>query len=132
MRVLTLMLLITLSSLLRGQEPQPLRIVTFTTAQDHQNMLQQLGISKLRPGPSGNDQAPNAANYDEAKANPYPDLPELLVCQDGMVVKSKEEWIARRRPEIVELFGREVLGRVPADVPKVTWNVIDEKEVTAG
>ena len=30
------------------------QIVTFTTRQDHQNMMKQLGITKLRPGPSGN------------------------------------------------------------------------------
>ena len=53
------------------------------TRQDHQNMMEQLGIERLRPGPSGNPDAPNAANYDPEKANPYPDLPELLVLKDG-------------------------------------------------
>ena len=28
--------------------------VTFTAEQDHQNMMEQLGIKKLRAGPSGN------------------------------------------------------------------------------
>lgn len=40
--------------------------VTFTKEQDHANMQQQLGIKVLRPGPSGNESAPNAAN-DKAK-----------------------------------------------------------------
>jgi len=132
MRLLTLLILVTLPGPLLAQEAKPPGIVTFTTREDHQNMLEQLGITKLRPGPSGNERAPNAANYDEAKANPYPDLPELLVCKDGTVVKKKEEWIARRRPEIVELFEQEVIGRVPAETPKVTWNVIEEKEIMAG
>ena len=35
-------------------------------------MMEQLGIKALRPGPSGNESAPNHANYDEALANPYP------------------------------------------------------------
>jgi hypothetical protein len=39
--------------------------VTFTTDQDRQNMMDQLGIKALRPGPSGNEKAPNHANYDE-------------------------------------------------------------------
>lgn len=115
-----------------AQEKSSSGIVTFTTQEDHQNMLGQLGITKLRPGPSGNESAPNHANYDETLANPFPDLPELLVCSDGTVVKSKEEWIAKRRPEIVELFEKEVIGRVPADTPKVTWKVIEEKEIKAG
>ena len=42
---------------------------------DHAHMMEQLGITALRPGPSGNESAPNAANYDEAKANPYPNIP---------------------------------------------------------
>ena len=33
-------------------------------------MMDQLGIKALRPGPSGNEKAPNHANYDESKANP--------------------------------------------------------------
>lgn len=113
-----------------AQDTKPSSIVTFSTKEDHQNMLNQLGITKLRPGPSGNESAPNHANYDEALANPYPKLPELLICSDGTQVKSKEEWLAKRRPEIVDLFEREVVGRIPQEVPKVTWNVLEEKELT--
>src|SRR5262245_31199561 len=55
----------------------------WTTVQDHQNMMAQLGITKLRPGPSGRAGAPNGANYDPEKANPYPNLPDPLVLKDG-------------------------------------------------
>jgi hypothetical protein len=48
------------------------------TAADHKDMMEQLGIKALRPGPSGNESAPNHANYDEALANPYPNLPDPL------------------------------------------------------
>ena len=34
------------------------KVVTFTTQEDHQHMQEQLGITKLRPGPSGNPDAP--------------------------------------------------------------------------
>jgi hypothetical protein len=61
-------------------EPAP---VTFTTQEDHRNMLEQLGITTLRPGPSGNPSAANGANYDESKANPYPELPALLKLNNG-------------------------------------------------
>ena len=53
--------------------------VTFTADQDHQNMMDQLGIKALRPGPNGNEKAPDHANYDESKANPFPDLPGVEV-----------------------------------------------------
>src|SRR5262245_46607507 len=91
-----------------------------TTAQDHQNMMEQLGIKALRPGPSGRAAAgaPNAANYDVAKANPYPDLPDPLVLKNGKKVKNAAMWSKQRRPEIVADFEREVIGRVPANVPK--------------
>ena len=117
---------------LGAQEKPSSGLVTFTTMEDYQNMLHQLGITKLRRGPSGNEAAPDHANFDEALANPFPDLPELLVCRDGTAVKTREEWIAKRRPEIVELFEQEVIGRIPAGTPGVTWKVIEEKEITTG
>jgi len=95
----------------------------WTTAQDHANMLAQLGITQLRPGPSGRADAPNAANYDPAKANPFPDLPELLVAKNGTKITTPEQWWKTRHPEILADFEREVIGRVPAHVPKVTWEV---------
>jgi len=85
-------------------------------------MMEQLGIRALRPGPSGNEQDPNHANYDEAKANPFPKLPDVLTLESGRRVTTREQW-TKRRAEIVELFDREVFGRVPRTVPKVTWTV---------
>src|SRR5215212_4135776 len=58
----------------------------WTAAQDHKNMMQQLGITKLRPGPSGRQGATNSANYDPAKANPFPDLPDPLTLKNGRKV----------------------------------------------
>jgi hypothetical protein len=95
----------------------------WTAAEDHQNMMAQLGIRALRPGPSGNESAPNHANYDEATANPYPNLPDALRLKNGARVTTPAAWWDRRRPEIVEDFEREVLGRVPGTVPKVVWTV---------
>ncbi|MCJ8165324.1 acetylxylan esterase [Pontibacter sp. E15-1] len=104
-------------------------LVNFTAEQDHQHMMQQLGIQSLRPGPSGDESAPNHANYDEALANPYPNLPPLLTLKNGKKVTSPEMWWKKRRPEIVEQFEKEVYGRVPKQVPKVTWEVlINERE----
>ena len=94
---------------------------TFTAEQDHQNMMDQLGIKRLRPGPSGNDSDPNHANYDESKANPCPDLPDVLTLKNGKKVTTPDAWWKMRRPEIVEDIEREVYGRQPANLPKVTW-----------
>src|ERR1700752_3272717 len=95
----------------------------WTAADDHQNMMDQLGIKALRPGPSGNETAPNHANYDESKANPFPNLPDALTLKNGKKVTTAEMWWNQRRPEIAEDFERAVLGRVPKDVPKVMWTV---------
>jgi hypothetical protein len=87
-------------------------------------MMQKLGITSLRPGANPNKpDAPNAANYDEAKANPYPNLPDPLTLKNGKKVKDAKTWWNQRRPEIVEDFDREVYGRVPRNTPKVTWEV---------
>jgi len=102
------------------------------TAADHQNMLKQLGIRKLRPGPSGNEQAPNHANYDEATANPFPKLPEVLTLNNGTKVTTPAMWWNQRRPEILEGFDREVLGRVPKNVPGVTWTVTNTVDGMVG
>jgi hypothetical protein len=104
----------------------------WTAAQDHQNMMDQLGIKALRPGPSGTETAPNHANYDEATANPYPDLPDVLTLKNGKKVKTAAEWTKQRRPEIVEDFDREVLGRVPKNAPRVSWEVVKTVEGKVG
>ena len=103
-----------------AQDPPP---VTFTADQDHQNMMDQLGIKALRPGPSGDEKAPNHANYDESKANQYPTIPALLVLKNGQKVTTAAAWWKQRRPEIAEDFEREVYGRIPKNVPKVNWKV---------
>ncbi|WP_077924425.1 acetylxylan esterase [Spirosoma sp. 209] len=94
---------------------------TWTAQQDQANMLQQLGIKKLRPGPSANEADPNHANYDEAKADPCPQLPDLLTTKNGRKVTTPDQWWKTRRPELIDDFEREVYGRVPANLPKVTW-----------
>lgn len=97
------------------------------TRRDHQNMMEQLGITSLRPGANPNDpNAPNAVNYDESKANIYPELPDPLILKNGRKVTSARTWWNRRRPEIVEDFDREIYGRVPKNVPAVKWEVASE------
>ncbi len=93
-----------------------------TAEKDHQRLLDLLHIKELRRGPDGDPSSPRHANFDESKVEPY-QLPDPLVTDDGKRVRTPDEWWKRRRPQIVELFDREVYGRVPRDVPKVTWHV---------
>jgi hypothetical protein len=118
-----------------GNEPQqqlPAPAVNWTQEQDQKNMLDQLGIKALRPGPSGNEADANHANYDESKANPWPEYPDPLTLKTGQKVTTPEMWWTQRRKEIVEDFDREVYGRVPANVPKVTWTVKTVDDETMG
>ncbi|CAN5811365.1 hypothetical protein BH11BAC3_BH11BAC3_05780 [soil metagenome] len=97
--------------------------VNFTSEQDHDNMMQQLGIKSLRPGPSGNESAPNHANFDEALANPCPQLPDLLTSKKGVKITTATMWWHQRRPELVEDLENEVYGKLPANIPAVKWIV---------
>ena len=106
-----------------AQEP-----VTFTADQDHQNMMDQLGIKSIRRGFDADEKSPFAANYDESKANPFPVIPEILRTNAGKKVTTAKQWWDVRRPEIVEGFESEVYGRVPANVPGVTW-IVEAEEI---
>lgn len=116
--VLTLVAVMTVAA---DDKPVPR---TLTAPQGRQIMLDQLRIpaEKMRRGPSGmNPKAPDYQNTDEAKANPWPHLPELMVTKSRKKVETPEAWWKERRPEIVEYFDAEVYGRVPKETPKVTW-----------
>src|SRR5262249_34980482 len=47
-------------------------------------------------------------------------------------VMSADVWWKQRRPEIVEAFEREVVGRIPANVPTVRWSVAETATGTLG
>jgi hypothetical protein len=106
--------------------------VHLTAEQDHQRIMDLLHITALRRGRDGSPDSPNAANYDESKANPFPDLPDPLILNNGKKVTSPKVWWNQRRPEIVEYFDREIYGRVPKDTPKVRWEVAATKHTTNG
>lgn len=107
------------------------KLTTFTAQQDHDDMMKQLGIRSVRPGPSGNESAPNHANYDESVANPCPQLPDILTTNAGKKVTTADMWWKERRPEIIEGFEKEVYGRIPKNVPKVKWTakIVDKEMV---
>jgi peptidoglycan/xylan/chitin deacetylase (PgdA/CDA1 family) len=102
------------------------------TMADYRHMLQLLKIDSTRRGPSGNPNAPNAANTDESKATQYTSLPDPLTLSNGQKVKDAKTWWNKRRPEIVELFDREIYGRVPKVTPKVNWEVVRTADTSFG
>jgi hypothetical protein len=106
---------------------QPPAHIVMTSQQDRQRMMDQLKITMFPSGPG----AYLAATYDEKTANPYPNLPDPLTFNDGSKVKTAAQW-RKRRAEIVELFDREVYGRRPKNIPKVTWTVASTSESKAG
>lgn len=64
----------------------------------------------------------HVSNYREDKVRPYT-LPDPLVLANGERVKDAEEWVQKRRPEILKFYREEIYGRVPENAPKVTWEI---------
>ena len=112
------------------QPPAADKPVVLTAQEDHKRLMALLKIKEVRRGADGNAKSANAANLDEAKANPYPDLPDPLKFKDGTKVTA-EQW-TKRRAEIAEDFDREVYGRVPKTVPAVKWEVKETKKEKVG
>ncbi len=114
----------------KAHQSPPVRL---TAEQDHKRMMNLLHITSLRPGRDGmNPQSKNYANYDEAKANPYPNLPDPLILKNGQKVTTPEIWWNQRRSEIMEDFDREIYGRIPKDIPKVNWEVTSTTRNSSG
>ena len=97
--------------------------VHLTAEGDHQRVMNLLHITSLRPGAEGDPKSARAANYDESKAGPFSKLPDPLALNHGGKVKTAKQWWTERRPELIEIFDREIYGRVPPATPKVNWEV---------
>src|SRR4029078_5473586 len=64
------------------------------------------------------------SNYDESKVASYT-LPDPLVMTNGGRVKNAAAWRTKRRPEILRAYQNEIYGRIPANTPKVIWEVTE-------
>jgi hypothetical protein len=74
----------------------------------------------------------STANFDESKVRPYT-LPDPLVLNDGTRVRDPETWRAKRRPELLEDFARDVYGRTPAGKPPgMHWQVTSVDRAALG
>jgi hypothetical protein len=103
-----------------------------TSEEDHQRMMNLLHITSLRRGADGDPKSPNAANYDESKANQYGPLPDPLLLKNGKKVTTAKMWWTKRRPQIVEAFDSEIYGRVPKNAPGVKWEEVSTTRETNG
>src|SRR5580658_781469 len=126
----TVSIILSTSFVLLAQAPPPVQL---TAQEDRQRLMDLLHITSLRNGANGsNPQAPNYANYDESKANPYPELPDPLLLKNGKKVTTAKMWWDQKRPEIVEDFDREIYGRVPKVTPSVKWEITSTTKETIG
>jgi len=71
-------------------------------------------------------------NYSEAKANPFPRLPDPLRLDDGRRVSTEDMWWMERREEIINAFNREIFGEVPSNIPAIRWSVLRTQDTTIG
>lgn len=69
---------------------------------------------------------PPGTNYDEAKVPEYK-LPSSLVLNDGTPVRDANAWVSQRRPEVLELFRREMYGRSPAPRRDMSFELTDHE-----
>ena len=85
--------------------------------------------TNLGSDPNGNPlrralQTGHVSNYDESRVKPYT-LPDPLVLSNGKPVRDAKSWRTLRRAEILELYETEIYGRIPANAPKVAWQVTE-------
>lgn len=103
---------------------------TLSAEEDHARIMRLLGIKELRRWRDGLDPtSPYYPNYDESKANPYPNLPDPLKLKSGELVTTASMWWDFRRPELIEDFEREIYGRLPANIPPVKWTVANTTNI---
>jgi hypothetical protein len=71
-------------------------------------------------------------NYDESKVGSYV-LPNPLVFNDGQPVRTANDWVNRRRPELLELFAANMFGHSPPSPKKLNYEVWDtDRKALAG
>lgn len=74
----------------------------------------------------------SAYNTDEAKVGSLP-LPDPLQFADGSRVRTAAQWMEKRRPELMELFAREMFGRTPLGRPPgMRWTVTSVDRAALG
>jgi hypothetical protein len=104
------------------------------TAREYAREQAELHITKLREVPDAHSpvDAPNVPNYDEAASTPYPYTSDVLRMANGKQTATAAQWWKVRRPQIVEAFDKDIIGRAPKVTPKVHWSVTGAKSEAIG
>ncbi|MEJ7831231.1 MAG: hypothetical protein WKF91_23700, partial [Segetibacter sp.] len=66
-----------------------------------------------------------AQNYDEAKVPLYT-LPDLLKTATGSKVTNKSSWEKNRRPEVLQLFEKNIYGQMPKAFDSIHYTVTND------
>jgi hypothetical protein len=64
-------------------------------------------------------------NYDESLVGDVV-LPDPLTASDGTTIATRQAWVTKRRPEILELFEEQQFGRVPGKPAALAFHVQDK------
>jgi hypothetical protein len=117
-----------------GRPPNPAADqIRADSEKERQREMDLLGIKALyAPRNARDPDAPNAANYDPALANPYPRASDVLREDGGAEVTSPAVWWAERRPEILKAAEDAIYGTMPANVPGVTFTLTKTEKVKIG
>jgi len=73
--------------------------------------------------------AQDEANYDEGKVPLYT-LPDPLHFSGGSKIRSAKAWMRRRRPQLLEIFGDQVYGKIPAGLKMTSFRLVEESTNT--
>lgn len=66
-------------------------------------------------------------NYEESKVPEF-SIPEPLTTFDGEKISTSDDWIEKRRPELLEFFENKVYGKVPGILDDVAFKLLEENE----
>ncbi len=67
------------------------------------------------------------ANYDESLIVEFT-LPDVLECLNGKKIDNAFDWVHLRRPEILDIFKKEIFGYLPHRTDKTEYEVLSVKE----
>ena len=68
------------------------------------------------------------ANKDESKVPEY-SIPDIFVNLKGQEINSIQDWVHKRRPEIVNLFEDNVYGNIPKALDAINFTTVNEDKM---